>query len=342
MQSILIDTLKGKQTERPPVWFMRQAGRVLPNYNNLKAKYTFRELMADANLAADVTLMPIADLGVDAAILFSDILVIPNAMGMELEWTDHGPVFPTPLSQFSKPVNHLRKHPEKLEYIYDVIDQILKQRPENTPLIGFCGAPLTTMCYMLQGISSNGNFPDAMKFLFKNKAESQKLIDAIADFSVHYALKQIEHGVEVFQLFETHAGLIPTDMYMEMFMPAVEKIGKAVREKGVPFIFFPRGFSTGLKYITPAVCDFVSIDWQMPLEHARELVHPEVGLQGNLDPRIFYADKSAIERELEKYKPFFRNNPKWIFNLGHGFLPDTPYENAKFVTNWVKNTNWNE
>jgi len=340
MQSILLDTLNGRSTSRPPVWFMRQAGRVLPNYNKLKAKYSFRDLMADPNLGAEVTLLPISDLGVDAAILFSDILVIPNAMGMELQWTDKGPVFPKPLSRFEKPVDYLNKDAQKLEYIYAVIDEVLNRRPENTPLIGFCGAPLTTMSYMLEGVSSNGNFPKAMKFLFRNKNEAQKLIDAITEFSIHYALKQIEHGVEVFQLFETHAGLIPTEMYLEMFMPSIEKIAAAVRSKGVPFIFFPRGFSTGMGFITPDVCDFVSVDWQMPLLHARELVHPDVGLQGNLDPRLLYASQNDIAFELEKYKEFWIENPDWIFNLGHGFLPDTPFENACFVVDWVKNADW--
>lgn len=340
MDSILLNTLKGQHTERPPVWFMRQAGRVLPAYNALKASHSFRDLMADADLAARVTLMPVDDLGVDAAILFSDILVIPNAMGMELKWTDKGPVFPTPLSVYEQPVEHLQADPDKLSYIYRVIDRILETRPANIPLIGFCGAPLTTMCYMLQGVSSNGNFPDAMKFLFSRPREAQRLIDAIADFSVHYALKQIEHGVEVFQLFETHAGLIPTEMYEQMFMPAVRKIGAAVRSKGIPFIFFPKGFGTGFKLVTPEVCDFVSVDWQVSLSDARDLVHQEVGLQGNLDPRVLYGSQDLIAAALEKYKPFFRQNPKWILNLGHGFLPDIPYENARFVVDWVKQTQW--
>ncbi|HBG87844.1 MAG TPA: uroporphyrinogen decarboxylase, partial [Marinilabiliaceae bacterium] len=137
---------------------------------------------------------------------------------------------------------------------------------------GFCGSALTTMCYMLEGVSSNGNFPNAMKFLYSNKAEAQKLIDAISEFSVHYALKQIEHGIDVFQLFETHAGLIPTELYMEMFLPSVKKMADAVRSKCLPFIFFPKGFSTGMESITPELCDFVSIDWQMPLAHARRMV----------------------------------------------------------------------
>jgi uroporphyrinogen decarboxylase len=338
--SIFLDTLKGKKTDRPPVWFMRQAGRVLPNYNKLKQQYSFRELMADPQLASDVTLMPIADLGVDAAILFSDILVIPQAMGMELDFTDHGPVFANPLSQYTNPLSHLNPAPEKLDYIYAVIDRIIQQRPANTPLIGFCGAPLTTLCYMIQGISSDPQFPKAIKFLYSHRAEAKKLIDAIADLSMHYALKQIEHGIETFQLFETHANLVPVELYNELFMPAVEKIGKAVRQTGTPFIFFPKGLGTGIQYVTPDVADFVSIDWQMPMEHARKLVHAEVGLQGNLDPRILYASQAEIAAKLETYKPFFAQNPKWIFNLGHGFLPDIPYENAKFVVDWVKTTKW--
>ncbi|MGD9929400.1 MAG: uroporphyrinogen decarboxylase [Mangrovibacterium sp.] len=338
--SIFLDKLNGKKTSRPPVWFMRQAGRVLPNYNKLKEHYTFHELMEDEKLAAEVTLMPIYDLGVDAAILFSDILVIPNAMGMELEFTDNGPVFNKPLKGLAHPANHLKPAPERLEYIYRNIDEIIRQRPNNIPLIGFCGAPLTTLCYMVQGISSNPNFPEAVKFLFQHKKEAKRLIDAIADLSAHYAQKQVEHGIDAFQLFETHANLVPVELYQELFMPAVKKISQAVRSTGTPFIFFPKGLGTGLKYVTPDLADFVSIDWQMPLEHARQLVHPEVGLQGNLDPRYLYGTQQEIEQVLESYKPFFRENEKWIFNLGHGFLPDIPYENAKFVVDWIKSTDW--
>ncbi len=338
--SIFLKKIKGEATERPPVWFMRQAGRVLPNYMKLKEKFSFHELMEDPNLASEVTLMPITDLGVDAAILFSDILVIPNAMGMELEFTDAGPVFPRPLKDYKHPSQHLNPQPERLEYIYRNIETIVEQKPSNIPLIGFCGAPLTTMCYMLQGLSRNQMFPDAMKFIFSNKAEAKLIIDAITDLSVHYAKQQIAHGVQCFQLFETHANLIPTELYKELFMPAIEKISRAVRETGTPFIFFPKGFSTGFKLITPDLCDFVSVDWQLSIKEAREMVHPEVGLQGNLDPRYLYGNQSEIAKILEQYIGFYQEHPNFIFNLGHGFLPDIPYENAKFVVDWVKQTNW--
>lgn len=337
--SIFLNKLRGESTTRPPVWFMRQAGRVLPNYMSLKEQYTFHELMVSPKLCADVTLMPIDDLGVDAAILFSDILVIPNAMGMNLEFTDKGPVFQNPLKGIDKPVEALNPQPQKLEYIYRNIQEIVKRKGE-TPLIGFCGAPLTTMCYMIQGLSRNQAFPDAMKFIFQHKKEAQRLIDAVTDLAVHYAQEQIKHGVECFQLFETHANLIPTALYQEMFMPAVKKISDAIRSTGTPFIFFPKGFATGFKSITPDLCDFVSVDWQIPLEEARKMVHPKVGLQGNLDPRYLYQSKEEITKQLEKYKPYFQENQDWIFNLGHGFLPDIPYENAKFVVDWIKTTQW--
>ena len=337
---ILLDTINGKQTSRPPVWFMRQAGRVLPNYNTLKEKYSFRELMHDPKLASKVTLMPVDDLCVDAAILFSDILVIPEAMGMEVSFTDNGPRFNDPLKNFEKPSSYLRPEPYKLDYIFEVMDEINRNKPVDIPLIGFCGAPLTTLCYMIQGISANTNFPDAVKFLYARKKEAVKLIDSITDLSIYYVLKQIEHGASVFQLFDTHAGLIPISLYKELFLPAILKIAQTIRDTGTPFIFFPKGLGTGLELITPDMADIAGIDWQIPLEYARTIIHPEIGLQGNLDPRLLFAPRSEIEKELEKYTEFYRNNKKWIFNLGHGFLPDTPFENAKFIVEWIKNKRW--
>ncbi|PWE01345.1 uroporphyrinogen decarboxylase [Marinilabilia rubra] len=338
--TILLDKLKGKPTNRPPVWFMRQAGRILPNYQKLKEKYAFHEMMSDPDLASEVTLMPIYDLGVDAAILFSDILVVPVALGMKMSFTAKGPVFESPLAGAAEPSKALEPDPSKLEYIYQNIEAIIKHRPDNTPLIGFCGAPLTTLCYMVQGTGKNPNFPDVVKYLYRNKSDARKMIDAIADMSVTYAQNQIKHGVEVFQLFDTHAGLIPVDLYMELFWPAIEKISKAVRETGAPFIYFPKGLGTGIKYVTPDIADYVSIDWQMPIEHARELVPQGVGLQGNIDPRLLYASKDEIAKALEKFIPFYRQNPDLILNLGHGFLPDVPYENARFVVEWVKQAWW--
>ncbi len=318
---------------------MRQAGRVLPSYNELRKKYSFRELMTTPELAAEVTLLPIEDLGVDAAIIFSDILTIPTAMGMDIDWTDKGPIFNNPLYLMDDPSKNLNPNPEKLNFVYDAINIVKKQ--SNVPLFGFCGGPLTTLFYMLQGTSLKHEFPQARKFIYQNPKQTSKLIDLLTEFSIEYALKQIEHGIDVFQLFDTHAGLVPVDIYQKLFLPVVEKISKAVRSKSIPFVFFPKGLASGLKLITPQICDFVSIDWQTPINLARKMVDKEVGLQGNIDPMLLFAQKNQIIDKIEEiYKPFFQENKNWIINLGHGVMPDTPFENLKYLTNWIKSTNW--
>jgi len=340
MNSILLKTLNGETNSRPPFWFMRQAGRILPSYLKIKEDYTFWQMMKNPEIAAKVTLLPVHDFGVDAAILFSDILVIPYAMGMGLDFRNDGPVFEKPLAFRENPLKDLNPDPSKLNYIYEVCDQIIKTRPENIPLIGFCGAPLTVLLFMLQGLGRKGEFPDATKYIYENLKTTQKLVDEITSLSITYALGQIEHGVEVFQLFDTHAGLIPFDLYQKIFMPATHKIYAAIREKGIPFIFFPKGVGAGIAKITPDCCDYLSIDWQTPIQLARKLVHHNIGLQGNVDPRLLFAPPAEIEKQLQPLIEFGKKNQNWIFNLGHGFIPGLPYKNAKFLADWVKTTDW--
>jgi Uroporphyrinogen-III decarboxylase len=306
----------------------------------IKENYTFWQMMQNPEIAAKVTLLPVDDLGVDAGILFSDILVIPHALGMGLEFNDSGPLFDKPLAYRENPLDGLNPDPSKLNYIYEVIDEIIHTKRDDIPLIGFCGAPLTVLLFMLQGLGRKGDFPEAIKFIYEHKETTKKLIEVVADLSVIYAQEQCNHGIEVFQLFDTHAGLIPADLYHELFMPATKKIAAAVREKGIPFIFFPKGLGTGIAQITPEDCDYLSIDWQTPLNVARKLVDPKIGLQGNVDPRLLYASQPEIEKALEPYIEFGSKNQNWIFNLGHGFMPGISFENAKFLADWVKRTDW--
>ena len=322
-------TLKG-----PAVWLMRQAGRVLPRYRQLRKTYSFRQLMETPQLAANVTLMPVDDLSVDAAIIFSDILVVPEALGMQIDWTDKGPKFLQPLCELQNPSKFLKNLPEKFQHVYDAIDIVVKEK--NVPLIGFCGAPLTTLCYMIQGVSSKQNFPEAKKFFYENRAETQKLLEIITEISIEYALKQVEHGINVFQIFESNAGVLPTELYEEIALPSVMKIANAVRSKGVPVIFFPKGIGCGLRMITPDVSDVCGIDWQTSIWDARKLVHKDVALQGNFDPHLLFAPKEQIAAEVKKYRKFFAENPDWIANLGHGVLAETPLTNLKFFINEIK------
>lgn len=340
MNNVFVDTIKGIKRERPPVWFMRQAGRIIPDYLKLREKYSFHELMNTPELAAKVTLQPVHLLGVDAAILFSDILVIPEAMGMKLEFTDKGPRFDTALKDVTDPVGYLDANPEKLNHVYGAIDAIMATKPTDTPLIGFCGAPLTTLFYMIQGISSNHQFPDAVEMMYRDKETTNRLFEAVTDLSIEYALTQVKHGISAFQLFDTHAGLIPYPLYNEMVMPHVKRILNAVQETGTPVIFFPKGLGAGMKALRGEKFDFVGVDWQMSIEDAKEMVGPDMGVQGNLDPRILTSDPYTIQRELEKYLPFGSREHKWIFNLGHGVLPNIPFKNVKFVVDWIKTVDW--
>ena len=337
MNSIFIDKLNKINTPRPPVWFMRQAGRILPSYQQLKKKYTFDQLMKDSDLAATVSLLPVKDLGVDAIILFSDILVIPEALGLNLEFTNKGPIFHNPL-RIDNPNKDLNFDCTKLEYIYKNISNI-KNKKNELPLIGFCGGPLTTFCFMFRGDLSEKSFNQAIKFLYKYPKQSHKILNIITEASELYVKEQIRHGIDCFQLFETYCGLIPSEKYIKEILPYSRRVLNVTKSK-VPSIFFPKNLGVGLKHLNKNICDYVSIDWQIDINEARKILDKDIGIQGNIDPRSLYSSTENIKIELEKIKKFALKNDDFIINLGHGFLPDINYKKAKFVVDWVKTTNW--
>tara|TARA_Y100000589_G_scaffold179942_1_gene170344 strand:+ start:461 stop:1480 length:1020 start_codon:yes stop_codon:yes gene_type:complete len=337
MNNIFLDKLNKIDTPRPPVWFMRQAGRILPSYQKLKLKYTFDELMKNSDLASTVSILPIKDLGVDAIILFSDILVIPDALGLNLEFTSNGPIFHNPL-KIEKPNKNIYFDNKKLEYIYKNITEI-KKKESSIPLIGFCGGPLTTFCFMFRGDLSDKSFNQAIKFLYKYPKQSHKILNIITEASEFYIKEQINYGIDCFQLFETYCGLIPSEKYIKEILPYSQRILNVAKNR-IPSIFFPKNLGNGLKYLNKNICDFVSIDWQININEARQILDKNLGIQGNLDPRILYSDIKNIEIELYKIKKFAAKNDDFILNLGHGFLPDINHKKAKFVVDWVKKKNW--
>ncbi len=339
--SIFLKALNGEKCNRPPVWFMRQAGRVLPSYMKLREQYSFKELMNTPELAAKVTLLPVYDLDVDAAILFSDILVIPEALGMNVNFTDKGPIFDTPIKNNYDNINKLKADTNKLNHIYSAIEIINETKPKNIPLIGFCGAPFTTFCYMVQGNSINHSFNDAINLIYNDIEKAKKLLEIITELSIEYAVNQVKHGINVFQLFETHAGLLPYKLYLELILPYVNKILNAVRSLNCPTIFFPKGLGLGVTKIDYNITDFLSVDWQSCIYDTRKIVDKKVGLQGNLDPRIFnVTDKKLLFNELEKFIAFGSENHNWIFNVGHGLSPENSFDNVKATVNWIKTTDW--
>lgn len=338
-KNMFIENINGNATSRPPVWFMRQAGRILPSYLKLKQKYSFDEMMHNKELAAKVTLLPIDDLGVDAAILFSDILVIPKALGLELEFTSKGPKFHNALDE-NIVTKHLKFDTKKLDYIYNNIKEIKAQRPQ-IPLIGFCGGPLTTFLFMFRRDESKKDFNHVIKMFYKEKKKCIKIMEMLTEASIEYVNKQVESGIDCFQLFETYCGIIPEKIYTEIVLPFSKKILNAAMDKNCKTIFFPKNYNMGLKNINQDICDITSIDWQIPIESARTLLDDKVGIQGNMDPRIFFSDKKEIEKYLVKLTSFGEKNSDWIFNLGHGFIPGIDVNNVNFVVDWIKNHNWN-
>ena len=338
MNSIFLDTLSGHKTKRPPVWFMRQAGRILPSYQKLKLSHSFNSLMKNKELASEVTLMPIKDLGVDAAILFSDILIIPESIGMELEFTENGPKFHNPITK--KDVSSFTFDSSKLDHVYSNIKEI-KKTNDKVPLIGFCGGPLTTFLFMFRGNEKDKSFNNALKFFYSHKKESIEILEKLTDASIEYIKGQVNAGIDCFQLFETYCGIIPSEIYKELILPLSVKILDVARDNNVPTIFFPKNFNDGLKYINKDICDFVSIDWNLSLEYARDIVDNSVGIQGNMNPRLFYSSYEEIDMYLNGLLTFGEKNHDWIFNLGHGFLPDIDYLKVKHVVEWIKEANWN-
>ena len=332
--------INNEQTQRPPIWMMRQAGRVLPRYRKLTQVTPFRKIMANPKLAAEVTLMPIEDVGMDAAILFSDILVVPEALGVKVDWTSEGPSFPTPLLSMERPADSLHFELNDLNHVAETLDEIQRQKSPDTPVIGFCGGILTCLCYMLGGRDKSMQFTDVVRYLYTNREEATLILEKLTSATERYVHLQAAHGINAFQIFESFAGTISVELYSSLIMPYIRRITAAARSHGLPVIFFPKGFGVGIKTLTKEDCDFVSIDWHTPIVEARKMIDPELGLQGNLEPRLLFASKKDIEKQLKTYIPFFRANPKWIFNLGHGLLKDTPLENVQFVTEWVKNTDW--
>ncbi|MCQ2975546.1 MAG: uroporphyrinogen decarboxylase [Bacteroidales bacterium] len=330
------DILHNTPPAHIPIWFMRQAGRVLPSYLKLRQQYSFMQLMQTPQLACDVTLLPINELNVDAAILFSDILVIPQALGLDLDFTEKGPVFENPLYKFDNPISVLKPNPEKLNFVYQAIDLIKNQKPNNIPLIGFCGGPLTVLLYMFEGLGTKSDFKNAERFIINNKQTTKQIVEIITEITLYYTKQQLIHGVDCFRLFESNCGNIPFSLYKELFLPSVKKVCDLVRSYNRKFLYFPKSIGLGITEITPDICDYLSIDWQTDIYSARKIVDKEINLEGNFDPRLLFGTKKTIQDEIKKYKQFSEENPLWIFNLGHGILPNTPFENAKLLVEEVK------
>ncbi|WP_194776403.1 uroporphyrinogen decarboxylase [Pararhodonellum marinum] len=333
---LLIRAALGQKVERTPVWLMRQAGRILPEYREVRNSVSgFIELAKTPDLAAEVTIQPVDLLKVDAAIIFSDILVIPEAMGLPYEMVEkRGPWFPETIASASD-IKKLRiaDGSNDLGYVIEAIKITKKALNGRVPLIGFAGAPWTIFAYMVEG-SGSKTFSKARAMLYNEPELSHQLLDMITESTIHYLKAQIKAGVNLVQVFDSWAGILPPDHYADFSLPYVAKICDAIHE--VPKTVFAKGAFFARKALGQLNCETIGLDWNMDIQESRALIGQDKTLQGNLDPAVLYGSPKSIEQATHRMLDQFKGT-RHIANLGHGVYPDTNPENVKVFIEAVKN-----
>ena len=323
--------------ERTPIWIMRQAGRYLPEYRQVREKVDFLTLCKTPELAAEVTLQPIDIIGVDAAIIFSDILVIPEAMGMPFEMHEGtGPLFLNPVRDKSdvdklKPADPLTD----LKYVLDAIELTKRELNGRVPLIGFSGSPWTLMAYMVEGKGSK-NFSHLKRMVYDNPSLAHRLLDKIADSVADYLNAQMDAGADAVQIFDTWGGILSQDDFLTFSLKYIEKIISKIKRETKPVIVFSKGVHFNFRELADCGADVLGLDWTVNIGKVKEITGSKVALQGNMDPTVLYAGHDKIENEAFKILRSFGDGPGHIFNLGHGILPDIPPENLKALVNYIK------
>lgn len=333
---LLLRTLRGEKTERTPVWMMRQAGRYLPDYMALKAKYSFFERCERPELATEITIQPVEQVGVDAAIIFSDILVVPQAMGLEVQMIEgKGPLLPHPIKQYSDlkrlivpDVN------EKLGYVFDALRLTQKELNGRVPLIGFAGAPWTILCYMVQGKGSK-TFDEAKAFCYTQPETAHQLLQQITDTTIAYLKGQVQAGADVIQIFDSWGGLLGPADFENLSLKYIRQIVDALKNE-VLTIIFAKGAWQSLDAMAATGAHGLGIDWCIKPSYARQLAGNNITLQGNFDPAKLLSPIPVIEQEVKEMLKAFGPD-RHIANLGHGILPNVPVDHARAFVDTVKN-----
>lgn len=332
---LLLKALRGETVSRTPVWMMRQAGRYLPDYIKLRDKYSFFERCENPELATEITVMPVDQVGVDAAIIFSDILVVPQAMGMEVQLVEKvGPLLPQPvksaqdLQRLCVPDVH-----ERLHYVFDALKLTKQTLAGRVPLIGFAGAPWTLLCYMVQGKGSK-TFDEAKAFCYQQPAVAHQLLQMITDTTIAYLKAQVAAGADTVQVFDSWGGLLSPADFETFSLQYIRQIVTAMKDV-CPTIVFAKGAWFALEDMAATGAHGLGIDWCIKPELARQFAGSNITLQGNFDPAKLLAPIPEIEKSVkDMLKGFGRQ--RYIANLGHGILPNVPVDHAKAFVETVK------
>lgn len=334
---IFVDCALGKQTPYTPIWMMRQAGRYLSEYRETRAKAgSFLDLCKNVELATEVTLQPIDILDVDAAILFSDILVVPLEMGLPLEFlAGEGPKFGKTIRSQSD-LNLLQSGSyKKLDYVYDAVSSIRSKLAKDKALIGFCGSPWTLATYMIEGEGSK-TYTHSKKMLYSNPALLHSLLEMITQDLIGYLKSQIKAGANAVMVFDSWASALELSAYLSFSWEYMKKIAKAIKSEypQIPMMLFPKGVGAYLEYLDGEF-DVFGVDWGTPMSLAKEKMGGKYVLQGNLEPARLY-DREAMLEGVEQILSVMNEDRGHIFNLGHGMIPDLPRENAIDLVKFVR------
>jgi uroporphyrinogen decarboxylase len=334
---LILRAARGEAIERYPVWLMRQAGRILPEYRAVRSKLSgFKELVETPEFAAEVTIQPVDILDVDAAIIFSDILVVPEAMGLEYQMLEQkGPWFEKTI-QTMDDLKYAETNfdiEDRLGYVLEAIRLTKKELNGRVPLIGFAGAPWTIFCYMVEGKGSK-TFSESRKMLYTNPTLAHELLNRITDVTISYLKAQVNAGAQMLQLFDSWAGILGTEQYAEFGLKYLDKIANAINE--VPLTLFSKGAINSVKDLAKLNCNTIGLDWNMDAVAIRKEVGETRTLQGNLDPCALYASHAEVEKSTINMLNRFESQ-RHIVNLGHGVYPDIDPEKVKTFIKTVKN-----
>ncbi len=339
--SSFIRACKSQPVERTPVWFMRQAGRYMAEYRAIRKQHSLLEICKKPDLAAQVTIEAAEILGVDAAIIFADLLLPLEVMGLPFHFSaGEGPVIEKPV-RTKEDVSNLRTdRAAELGYVSEAVALVAKHFAERVPVIGFCGAPFTLASYMIEGGGSR-NYVHAKKMMYNHPADWDTLMSKLVSVTSEYSAEQVGAGADAIQIFDSWVGCLSVEDYRRYVLPHVTGMVKKLQKTGVPVIYFGTDSATLLPAMKETGADVVGLDWRIPLDEGWERLDYQTGVQGNLDPVLLFAEWKEVKSRAEQILQQADGRPGHIFNLGHGILPETPVENvknlARFVQEYSKN-----
>ncbi|MEW6142903.1 MAG: uroporphyrinogen decarboxylase [Chloroflexota bacterium] len=336
MNDTFLKACRGEKVPYTPIWIMRQAGRFLPEYRAIQKKTDFMTMCKTPDLAAEVTLLPIKLLGVDAAIFFSDILTTVEPMGMDLKFfPDKGPIFMNPIRTTADIDRLVVPDPEEeLAFVPKAVKILVKELSNKVPLIGFAGAPFTMAAFMVEGAGSP-RYLITKRLLFEEPKAFHKLLEKVTKLTTAYMKSQINAGAPAVMLFDTCAGQLGPVDYAEFNLPYVQKIVKALKSTGVPIVYYANGCGGLAELVGKSGADVIGVDWRISLAQAVKRLGKNVTVQGNLEPQVLFSNKKKIKERVKEVLSGGSGARGHIFNLGDGILPDTPVENVRFLINTV-------